>query len=158
MSRVEEMQALIRFYKQETGNREIDMRDVAAFAVSKGWPLPKPLDPLERLAKDFKSAARQETRTDVETGEPYRVHHMYVVRRGDDQLHLWVDIDEARREPMHASLTMRREQSVSDNVQLTLDAEHWNRINPDSEPLVVELDYTLDVAIRRAAPVEPAQP
>lgn len=109
---------------------------------------------MDILAKDFASAALEETRTDKETGEPYRVNHMYVVSQGDTQLHLWIDIDEAPREPMQASLTMRREQIVGDITQLTFDAEHWNRINPEDEPIVIEADFGLDVEIRRHAPVE----
>jgi hypothetical protein len=35
---------------------EIDMKRVAQFAVSKGWPLPKPADPLDTLAKLFSDA------------------------------------------------------------------------------------------------------
>jgi hypothetical protein len=77
---------------------------------------------------------------------------MYVVYRGDDQFHLWVDIDEAPRGPMHASLTMRREQIVGDITQLSFDAEHWNRINPEQEPIPIEKDFGLDVELRRHAP------
>lgn len=154
MSKSQEMQRIIRLYKEETGIRSIDMRQVAEWAVSKGWPPPKPIDPMDRLAKEFAAAAREETRTDPETGEPYRVHHMYVVKQGEEQLHLWIDIDEAPREPMQASLTTRREQIVGDITQLTFDAEHWNRVNPEEEPIRVETDFGLDVEIRRHTPVE----
>ena len=34
------------------------MRKVAEFAVGKGWPLPKPTDPLDSLTKLFADAAR----------------------------------------------------------------------------------------------------
>lgn len=148
------MQRLIRLYKDETGTKEVDMREVATWAVAKGWPEPKPISPLDRLAKDFASAAREETRTDKESGNDYRVNHMYVVTRGVEQLHLWIDIDEAARGPIHASLTMRREQIVGDITQLSFDAEHWNRINPTDEPIQIEKDFGLDVEIRRNAPVE----
>ena len=152
MSRDSEMQGMIRSYKRETGRTEIDMHEVAAWAVQKGWPLPKPTSPLDKLAKDFASAARQETRTDHETGNPYRVNHMYTVMREGGQYHLWIDIDEAPRSPMHASLTNRREQIVGDITQLTFDAEHWNRKHKDEEPIEIEKDFGLDVEIRRNAP------
>lgn len=154
MSKNQEMQRMIRRYKDETGKREVDMRLLAEWAVAKGWPEPKPISPLDRLAKEFASAAREETRTDKETGNDYRVNHMYIVSRGDEQLHLWVDIDEAPRGPMHASLTMRREQVVGDITQLSFDAEHWNRVNPTEEPIVIQTDFGLDVQIRRASPVD----
>lgn len=149
MSKNAEIQKLIRYYKRETGIKEVDMREFARWAVARNYPLPQPIDPIDRLAKDFAAAAREETRTDPETGQAYRVNHMYVVTRGDEQLHLWVDIDEAPRGPMHASLTMRREQVVGDITQLTFDAEHWSRVNPDQDAIEIEKDFGLDVELRR---------
>jgi len=153
-SKSQRLQALIRLYKDETGAREVDMKAVAAWALGKGYPEPKPISSADRLAKEFAAAAREETRRDHETGEPYRVNHMYVVTRDGEQLHLWVDIDEAPRAPMQTSLTMRREQVVGDVTQLTFDAEHWNRIHSDEEPIEIEKDFGLDVEIRRNTPIE----
>lgn len=152
MSKRSEMQALIRYYKWETGKKEIDMREVAEFAVSKDWPLPKPIDPIDRLAREFAAAAREETREDEETGESYRVNHVYTVQQGDLFVNRWIDIDEAPRGPMKASLTMRREQIVGDVSQLTFDSEHWNRIHPDEKPIEIEKDFGLDVELRRKVP------
>jgi len=154
MSKNTDIQALQRYYKRETGIKEVDTKEFAKWAVARGHKLPAPVDPIDILAKEFAAALREETRTDLETGQSYRVNHMYVVKRGDQQLHLWVDIDEAPREAMHASLTMRREQIVGDITQLTFDAEHWNRVNPAAEPIEVEKDFGLDVELRRNAPVE----
>lgn len=67
---------------------------------------------------------------------------------GNQQYHLWIDIDEAPRKSMHKSLIMRREQMVGDGLQLTLDAMHWNSINPKEEPIVIPLDFTEDVEER----------
>ncbi len=64
MSKKSEMQRVIRAYKDETENREIEMKEVARWAAEKGWPLPIPKDPLEVLAQQFADAAREETRRD----------------------------------------------------------------------------------------------
>ena len=152
MSQRQDLLRLLRFYKDETGIREVDMKAFAAWAISRGYPAPAPISAVERLAKACSAAAREETREDPETGESYRVNHMYMVTRDGEQLRLWVDIDEAPREPMQASLTMRREQVVGDVTQLTFDAEHWNRKNPDEEPIEIEQDFGLDVEIRRHTP------
>lgn len=149
MSRNEEIQRWHRQYKEQTGVREVDVREFAAWMMSKGWPQPEPVTPLERLTKQVASALREETRQDKETGEPYRVNHYYTVTRDGEQFRLWFDIDEAAREPMQTAITMRRQQVVGDVTQLTRDAEHWNRRNPNEEPLQVELDFTLDVEIER---------
>ena len=154
MSRNEEIQRWHRQYKHETGIKEVDLKQFAAWMVKKGWPEPEPVSALDRLAKQCAAALREETREDRETGEPYRVNHYYSVTRDGEQLHSWFDIDEALREPMQVALTLRREQVVGDVTQLARDAEHWNRRNPHEQPIQIELDFSLDVEIRRSTPVE----
>jgi len=150
LSKVVERQRLIRAYREETGETEIDMRKVAEFAVAKGWPLPEPADPLDTLAKQFAEAARQEIRRDPKTGHPYRANH--AVPRGQLSFS-WVDIDDPKTKPesMRASLVMRREQMVDDGLQLTFDYEHWNSIRPPEEHIELPMDLSFDIALRRAA-------
>lgn len=148
-----EMQRVIRYFKEVTGKREVDMREVAEFAMTKlGWKMPPPVDPIDRLARDFSRAAREEIRHDEQTGKPYRANHAYPHTQGGKQTMLWVDIDEAPRKQMVKSLNQRREQMVGDAVQLTLDAMHWSRINPGAEPIRPEMDFTEDVQWRLNAP------
>ena len=149
----QEMQRLIRLYKQETGETEVDMHQVALFAARVGWPLPRPTDPLDLLASQFSQAAREETKRDEQTGRPYRVNHAVPTMQTGRQLsYLWVDIDEAPRGPMVKSLIGRREQMVGDALQLDLDAEHWNNIHPEEQPIQLPLDFTDDVEWRKNAP------
>ncbi len=116
----QEMERLIRLYRDETGKDEWDMKEVAKFAVKKGWPLPKPEDPIERLAKKFSQVAREQIKKDDSTGRPYRVYHSFTQKQGDTTLHLWFDIDgDASRKKMVKSLINRREQMVADGLQLT---------------------------------------
>ena len=149
-SKTKQMQRMIRQYKDETGEKEVDMHKVAQWAAGKGWPLSQPTDPIEVLAKQFSRAARQEIRRDKATGLPYRANH--AVYQPGSQLCFWVDIDEAPRRPMLKSLVTRREQMVGDGLQLTLDGEHWNRIHSDEEPIVMPMDFTDDVEWRKNAP------
>lgn len=150
----QEMQRLIRHFKDVTGKTEINMHEVAQFAVDKGWPLPRPIAAIDRLAKEFSIAAREEVRYDKKSGKPYRANHAFTTTQGAVQLTLWVDIDEAPRKPMLKSLINRREQTVGDMLQLTFDADHWNSIHPDEEPIVIPTDLTDDVEWRRNAPDE----
>lgn len=154
-TKYKEMQLIIRQWKDSTGNTEIDMHEVARYAISKGWPAPAPITPEERLAKDFSQAAREETRQDSKTGHAYRVYHA-VKQDGFGQGVFWVDIDEAPRKHMVKSAFARREQVVGDMVQLTLDLDHWNRIHPNEEPIRAETDITPDVNERLAGPEESA--
>lgn len=151
-NRNHQMQAMMRQYRVESGETDIDMHEVAKWAAAKGWALPRPADPLDRLAAQFAQAAREETRHDEVTGRPYRANHAYPVPSANgQQLYLWIDIDDAPRVPMLKSVINRREQVVGDVVQLTFDAEHWNRINPSEEPIIVAADFTDDVAWRKAS-------
>lgn len=136
---------ILRQYKKETGETDVDMKQVAVFAAARGVPLPKIPSSIDMLATEFARAAREETKIDKKTGQPYRVNH--AIKLG--QLTFWIDIDEAPRGKMQMSLTYRREMMVSDGLQLTLDAEHWNNINPNDEPLQIPLDFTDDVQWRR---------
>lgn len=154
MSKVIERQKLIRLYRDETGETEIDMRKVAEFAVKKGWPLPAPSDPLDALAKLFSDAARLEIRRDPATGNPYRANHAVPKRTPAGQLSFsWVDMDDpATTLPnMRASLVMRREQMVDDGLQLTFDMERWNSIRPIDEKIDLPMDLGFDIELRRAA-------
>lgn len=148
------MQRLIRLYKEETGEKEVDMHKVAEFAVRKGWSLPKPTNPMDELAKQFSRAARSEIRRDKDTGRPYRANHAVSTMQGSVQLTFWVDIDEASRRVMHKSLINRREQMVGDGLQLTLDADHWNSVNPNEEPITIPMDFTDDIEWRKNTPDE----
>ena len=148
----QEKRNVLRWYKDETGKTEVDMHELAKWAVGKGWPLPVPASPLDRLAKEFSKVAREEIRTDSITGKPYRANHAVTERHGNTQLTLWIDLDEAPRKGMHKSLVQRREQMVGDGLQLSLDADHWNSIHPTEEPIAVDLDFTDDVQWRKNAP------
>lgn len=154
MASTREKQRIIRAYKDETGDLELDMRKVATWAASKGWPLPKPPTAIDILTKQFSDAARVETRRDPKTGRPYRANHSIVTTQGGTQLHLWIDIDEAKRGPMLKSLVNRREQMVGDGLQLSLDIEHWNSVNPAEEPIDLPMDLTFDIELRKNAPDE----
>lgn len=150
----ERLQSLIRYYKRETGRTEVNMHDVAIFARSKGYTMPTPKSELDLLAKELSQAAREEIRHDQNTGKPYRVNHAYKLLSGSGQTTLWVDIDDAPRGPMWKSLVNRREQMVGDGLQLTLDANHWNSVNQDEEPIKMQLDFTEDIEWRLNAPDE----
>lgn len=148
-NKTKEIRYLIELYKKETGRSEIDMKELASFAISKGWEPPKPITAEERLAKELARAAREVTRSDKETGQHYRVYHAVKFDQSG-QGSFWVDIDEAKRPHMIKSAYARREQVVGDMLQLTLDLDHWNRVNPNEEPIIIETDVTPDIEERLA--------
>jgi hypothetical protein len=154
MKKIEELQTIIRLYKQETGKHEVEMLEVAKYAMRNGVKAPTPKTELELLAEKFSHAASIEHRRDPITGRSYRANH--ALKRtlpNGDQLTLWVDIQEATRGQMHASLSMRRQQMVGDAVQLKTDEGYWNSQNPNEAPIQMIMDFTDDVEERFNAPL-----
>lgn len=153
----QERQRVIRHYKEVTGITDVNMEEVAKWGVQKGLLVaPQPVDPMKLLARQLSESAREETRIDKKTGRPYRVYHMFTQQQGDQQLHLWADIDapSTTRVKMHKSLVVRREQMVGDGVQLTFDAMHWNDVHPNEEPINLPMDLGPDIEWRINAPFE----
>lgn len=152
LTKKQQMQRIIQWYREETGNDAIDMHEVAKFAVKKGWQLPKPKDPLAHLAEQFSDAAREETRIDEKTGRPYRANLAVVNHTASGQYTLWGDIDTAPRKFARKAFVQRREHMVGEAVQLTLDVNHWNSINSHEEPIFMPMDFTDDVDERLNSP------
>jgi hypothetical protein len=150
MSKRQERQQFIRYYKQMTGATEIDMHEVARFAKKRGWNMPTPPSDVDMLAKLFTEDAQAEREIDEESGKPYRVYHALPVT-GQQSLFHYINIHDATRPQMLKSGVNRREQMVSDGYQLTLDLQHWNRINADKEPIDLPMDLKLDIDIRLAS-------
>lgn len=157
MTRQQEMQRIVRHFKDTTGKKEVDLHEVVRWAVKRGWPLPKPVDPFDRLVRDFAAAQREEVRHDAATGKPYRANHAVPTSQNGQQVFFWVDIDEAPRAHMHKALTLRRDQMIGDGLSLSLDADHWNSIHPTEEPIQIELDFGPDVEWRKNAPDEESE-
>ena len=151
MSKKRQMQQMIRLYKEETGNSEIDMYELAKWATRKGMKPPHPKDPLDLLAKQFADVARSEIGHDPDNGKPYRVYHA-VAHPGQLHLFTWIDIHDAPRRAMHKSAVQRREQMIGDGVQLTLDLRYWNKIHPKEQLIELPMDLSLDVEWRLNAP------
>ena len=63
-----------------------------------------------------------------------------------------IDIRIVRK--MVKARNLRREQMIGDALQLTLDLDHWNSINPAEEPITADLDLTDEVEWRKNAPDE----
>ena len=151
MSKRQERQRFLRHSKEVTGEQEIDMHKVAAFAKSHGWKMPTPPSDVDMLAKLFADDAQAERKYDKQTGKPYRVYQAIPVRSGQLNLFVYVDTDEATRSQMMKSTNHRREQIVTDAYSLTLDLDHWHSINPSEEQIELPLDLTFDVELRKAA-------
>lgn len=154
MTKKQEIQKIFRLYRDETGETDLDMHEVVAWAVKRlRYRLPTPETPLELAAKEFSAAAREEIREDEETKRPYRANHAYTVAVDGKPAKRWIDIDgEAPHFKMLKAANERKEQMVGDGLQLTLDLDHWHRIHPDEPRIDIDYDLTDEIEWRKNAP------
>jgi len=154
MSKVADRQKFIRYWMDTTGETEIDMAAVAKMAIKMGWKAPPPVTEEDRLAQQFKEAARQDIRHDRKTGRPYRGYHAVPKHDATGQLYFsYIDIDEPKTKPdsFRKACVMRREQSVGDVVQLRLDQLHWNDTRTEDQQVeLLPADMEFDVELKLA--------
>ncbi len=155
MSKVTERQKFIRHWMETTGESEVDMDAVAEMALKMGWKAPPPITEKERLAKQFRDAARQDIRHDRKTGRPYRGYHAVPRYSANGQLSFsYMDIDDPKAKPenFRKACVMRREQTVGDVLQLRLDQLHWNDQRPSEQHVeLLPADMEFDVELRLTA-------
>jgi hypothetical protein len=149
-SQADHMQQLWRRYEAERDHLPASAREVVEWAVAEGTLELPEIDPLDVLAGQMASALREEYAT-APNGERYRVNHAVRVTKNGVQTTFWGIMGFAPRRHMETAFTQRREQIVSDCVQLQKDVDVYNTMNPSSPPVQPALDFAEDVAERRAA-------
>jgi predicted DNA-binding WGR domain protein len=155
MTKQEEMQAFVRYYKRENKKTAVTMAEIAAAAIRMGWKAPAPITAEERLAKQFAAAEREEMLVDKKTKRPYRANLSYSLpNEQGEQTSFWVETDDATRNEAEMWMVKYREQMLGEAVIGTDTIEHWNRINPKEDPLQFKLDFTDEAEWRRNVPVE----
>lgn len=155
MSSIEERQRFIRYWKETTGETEVDMKRVSKLALEMDWKPPAAQTPEERLEKLFKIAAKQDIRHDKNTGRPYHGYHAYPKMTVEGQyVFSYIDIDDPKTRPQNfkKACVMRREQSVDDLFALFLDQTHWNETRPAEQQVeMLPADLDFDIQLRLAA-------
>lgn len=148
MSFAQKMQKLYHQYENEVAPGEVvDLDAMYAWVRKNNLWEPQPSDVRRRFKSEMGDALRQEYRTN-EQGRSYRANH--AVREYDNdkkrQRTLWADIDSsASLSHMKKSTGQRRKQIVGDCVQLRVDVDHYNDINPEQEQIPLILDFYDDV-------------
>jgi hypothetical protein len=155
MSKVAERQKFIRHWMDVTGESEIDMLAVAKMAKGMGWKAPPPITEEDRLAQQFRDAARQDIRHDRKTGRPYRGYHAVPKHSADGQLMFsYIDIDDPKAKPesFQKACYYRREQALGDVFHLRLDQLHWNdQRSVEQQVPLFPADMEFDVELRLTA-------
>ena len=149
MTKNQELIKLKNLYKQETKEEDISVPAFVAWLRRRGYQMPEPPTVDQVLGKQIVKALEEEVRHDEATGEIYKVNVSFAADSEGNGV-LWTDVDEAPRKKMVKVVGGRRKQIVNDAVQLELIVEHWNRKNPDDEPLAVEYDLGFDVLLSKS--------
>lgn len=146
----ERLQQLWRVYEAEHDHAPASAREVVEWAVkTKKLRLPA-VDPMDILAGQLSRALREEYDTDKE-GRRYRRNHALRVTKNGVQTTFWGIMGFASPLHMQGAFNQRREQVIGDCLQLQIDVDAYNAMHPDGKPYQLVLDFSDDVAERRAA-------
>lgn len=143
------LQRLWREYEELTDHKAASAREVIDWAVREcGLALPR-VDPRDVLSERLSKALREQYATD-DQGRRYRVNHAVRVMKDGVQLTMWGMLGYASHGHMQRAFTQRREQVIGDLVQLQVDVEVYNEKISTDKRIQLVLDFTDDVAERRA--------
>ena len=155
MGKNRELQLFVHQFRDEAGSTDVDPRDLARWGIRHGYlELPEPVAPVDLLTKQIARTLHEETKFDPQTNRTYRVNHARPEFRLGKQVSIWGDIDKLEYDFMVKCFIQRRQQMVGDAVQLSNDCEHWNRVNPNSTAIQIELDFGLNILWSKNAPNE----
>jgi hypothetical protein len=144
---------IIEPYKLEKGDGELDLAQVAYWAIEKGlWKQPIE-DQVEKLRKQLAVALRAKTFTDDDGNQPranYCVRRDVVDIKGRRYVQtVWANIDVATHEFMEESFSQRRSGIANICYQAHIDKTHWNKFRRGKNPEIqMPLDFSNDVADR----------
>lgn len=141
------------WHAYESGHNHIptSAREAVQWAVAEGiLDLPK-IDPCDVLAGEMAHALREEYCTDSE-GRRYRVNHAVRVSKSGVQYTFWAMMGFAPHDHMERAFAQRRDQVISDCVQLKTDVDAYNGMSTQPKIQLV-LDFADDVAERQIQPL-----
>jgi hypothetical protein len=145
MSYHEQMQKIFEQYEAEVSSEPADLKEVGSWAIAKGLWKPRAMDLAANFARDMAEALREQMRTD-KAGRRYRAKIPAKSKTVDGMpLFKWADIDTAPRPHVERGLGYRRQSIVADCYQLRIDADHYNSVHPDEEPINPVLQFEDDV-------------
>lgn len=134
-------QGILNDYLQETGKVEIDMKEVAEWAIKQGrWEKPFHHNEVKQCAHALAQAARDEYYTDPQ-GRRVRTKHAARHETG----WLWADITTAPPDHMRMSLQQRRHSVVGDCKQLKTDLDSYNDNNLHGAEIQMSFDFREDL-------------
>jgi len=139
-------------WEEITGEAANDPDDFITWAVENKRLVPRPQDVRKFLRKQVSRVLRQATRFD-EAGFSYRAKQCVLLLEKDGRQHrMWFDTDKGGTSNLRQKATRQRRDGIASDVYRAIcDMEHMNKVFPDDPQLSFFLDFSDDVAERRAA-------
>ena len=132
-------------YQRDVSPDPTDLRDIGAWARTRGLWAPRPVDIDASFARDMAEVLREQVRIDKD-GRKYRAF-IPARERGKDGLPLfkWADIDVAPRNHVEKGVQGERRQIANDCFALAMKVEHYNAAHPDEDPLQIPFNFEEDI-------------
>jgi len=134
-----------------TGAEANNPDDFIAWAIENKKLFPRFQDVRRMLRKQVTTVLRQAVRRD-EAGFTYRAKQCVLIIEEGNQYRLWFDTDRGGTTNLRQKVTRQRRDGIASDVYRAIcDVEHMNKTFPDDPELRFLLDFTEDVAEKRAA-------
>jgi hypothetical protein len=144
-SRRKRLLRIVDEYIDETGIHDVDLNDVAAWALKTNRVSQSRYDPVKQLRREMQRVSRQDYVED-DNGQPVRRRHSYKIKNGEVQHTLWAKIEEITPRKMRMSAQGRRRSILADVLQLKRDLAFYNlKYNP-GDPIQPSFNFDPDSA------------
>jgi hypothetical protein len=141
----EQLQGIVHDYIEEHGVEEVDLGEVAAWAVSTGRYQRQPISIIRQCKEQLSEACRSEHITDAQGREVRRMHPVRITE-GPQQMVFWADITTAKPGHMRLSFQQRRSAILADCRAHKVDVESYNDNNVFHVRLpLFSYDFNLDL-------------
>ncbi|QOZ23790.1 hypothetical protein [Bradyrhizobium sp. CCBAU 51753] len=139
-------------WEEITGAAANDPDDFVVWAVENNRLAPRPQDLRKFLRRQVSRVLRQASRMD-EAGFSYRAKQSVLSFEDDGtSRRVWFDTDKGGTPNLRQkAVRQRRDAAANDVYRAICDVEHMNKVFPDDPQLTFFLDFSDDVAERRAA-------
>ena len=141
---IEQLQRIVRLYREDEQPWPARSRAIAAWAISQNLWKPQPGALVSQCASQLSRALREEYITDSQ-GRRVRTKHSARVEKNGELIVLWDDIRTASRSHMRIAFQQRRQQIVGDCHQLMMDMDSFNQNQNPSHPIQLSFDFTRDL-------------
>ncbi len=142
----EQLQAIVHAYMIEYGLEEVNLDDVAAWAVKMGLYQRQPKTMIQTAKEEIARALRAERHVDPQ-GRTVRTMHPVKIEGEQGALWEWVDMRTARPKRMRAAFSYRRQAIVADVLRHKTDVDSYNDNNRFGVQIpLFDYDFNKDVA------------